>query len=325
MYNYEIEQVSLTEIRRRADHYDVFLCSSSFEERCLTIAKNINRNNISKVLICHYYGPTQKSDEKYACLLELFGDKSQEVKLQKKEPLANYDEILTAIIESQCRTVLFDISTFTRETLLITLMMFRQERFSNVKLQLCYTPAVSYSAQNKDKEKCWMSRGVQGIRSVVGYPGFYSSLKKTMMIVLVGFEVERAKILIENYEPDKLLLGFAPENDSWNKKLAEANHSCLEELAQNVVDYGTFNFSCIDVNQTISILNKIIIDNQKLYNIVISAMNNKLSTLAVAEVALAHPEVQVCYASTNQYNTDGYSNAEDKVYIVCPKNNPLLD
>ena len=39
---------------------------------------------------------------------------------------------------------------------------------------------------------------------------------------------------------------------------------------------------------------------------------------AVAEVALAIPEVQICYASTNQYNTDGYSFAEDKVYLLTP-------
>ena len=32
---------------------------------------------------------------------------------------------------------------------------------------------------------------------------------------------------------------------------------------------------------------------------------------------VVHPEVQVCYASTNQYNTDGYSDAEDKVYLIC--------
>ena len=195
-------------------------------------------------------------------------------------------------------------------------MLFKQDRFSDVKLQLCYTPAVRYSAQNEDKEKCWLSRGVQEIRSVVGYPGFSSSLKKTMMIVLVGLEVERAKILIENYEPDKLLLGFAPEDDSWNKKLAEANQDCFNELAQNVGDYGTFNFSCVDVNQTINILDQIITENQRFYNIVVSAMNNKLSTIAVAEVALAHPEVQICYASTNQYNTDGYSLAEDKIYLM---------
>ena len=316
---YNIEQINLSDLGNRTEHYDVFLCSSSFEERCLAIAKNISRDNVSRVLICHYYGPNHKSTENFNYLSELFGEKSHEIILQKKEPLSNYDELLSAIVESKCKSVLFDISTFTRETLMIALMLLKQDRFSDVKLTLCYTPAVRYSAQNEDKDNCWLSRGVQEIRSVVGYPGFSSSLKKTMMIVLVGLEVERAKILIENYEPDKLLLGLAPENKSWNQKLAEANRNCLDELAQNVGDYGIFNFSCIDVNLTIDILDQIIKDNQRLYNIVISAMNNKLSTLAVAEVALAHPEVQICYASTNQYNTDGYSYAEDKVYLLTLK------
>lgn len=313
---YKIEQLKLSDLKDRTEKYDVFLCSSSFEERCLAVARNINRDTVSKALICHYYGNNHKSDENFARLTDLFADKCKEIKLLKSEPLSNYDELFSALVESECKSVLFDISTFTRETLLIALMLFRQNVFSTIKLQLCYTPALRYSAQNDDQTKSWLSKGVNGIRSVVGYPGFSSSLKKTMMIVLVGLEVERAKLLIENYEPDKLLLGFAPEDESLNKKLAEANRGCFNELAQNVGDYGTFNFSCIDVNQTVDVLNQIIDENQKAYNIVISAMNNKLSTIAVAEVSLAHPEVQVCYASTNQYNTDGYSDAEDKVYLI---------
>lgn len=313
---YKIEQLRLSDLKDRTEKYDVFLCSSSFEERCMAVANNINRDTISKALICHYYGTNHKSNENFARLTDMFADKCKEIKLLKSEPLSNYDELFSALVESECKSVLFDISTFTRETLLIALMLFRQNAFSAINLQLCYTPAVRYSAQNDDQTKSWLSKGVNGIRSVIGYPGFSSSLKKTMMIVLVGLEVERAKILIENYEPDKLLLGFAPEDESLNKKLAEANRGCFDELAQNVGDYGTFNFSCIDINQTVDVLNQIIDENQEAYNIVISAMNNKLSTIAVAEVSLAHPEVQVCYASTNQYNTDGYSDAEDKVYLI---------
>lgn len=38
-------------------------------------------------------------------------------------------------------------------------------------------------------------------------------------------------------------------------------------------------------------------------------------TLAVANVALEYPEVQVCYASTNQYNTEAYSSPAEKVIL----------
>ena len=44
-------------------------------------------------------------------------------------------------------------------------------------------------------------------------------------------------------------------------------------------------------------------------------MNNKLSTMAVANVAFEYPDVQVCYASTNQYNTEAYSSPADKVIL----------
>ena len=64
-----------------------------------------------------------------------------------------------------------------------------------------------------------------------------------------------------------------------------------------------FEFSCTDIGITTSVLNKIIAENED-YNIVISPLNNKISTIAAAIVGLKNEDVQICYASANQYNID---------------------
>ena len=45
-------------------------------------------------------------------------------------------------------------------------------------------------------------------------------------------------------------------------------------------------------------------------------MNNKLSTLSIAAIAQKYPEVQICYALANQYNTESYSYPEDFIYVL---------
>jgi hypothetical protein len=45
-------------------------------------------------------------------------------------------------------------------------------------------------------------------------------------------------------------------------------------------------------------------------------MCNKISTLAAAAVTYKHPEVQICYASTNLYNTIAYSTPTNNIYII---------
>ena len=51
------------------------------------------------------------------------------------------------------------------------------------------------------------------------------------------------------------------------------------------------------------------------YNIVLSPLNNKVSTIAVAFVALKNENIQVCYASANQYNINEYSTPCDYFLI----------
>lgn len=50
------------------------------------------------------------------------------------------------------------------------------------------------------------------------------------------------------------------------------------------------------------------------YNIIIAPMSNKISTLGVAYAALKNPNIQICYASTNQYNIDEKHSETDYVY-----------
>lgn len=311
-----IVRVSLSEIASLPAH-DVFLCCSSFEDRCLTVASLLSHKSCNVALICHYYGPNHKSDENFYRLQEMFKGNNVEIQLKKNNPLSNYDELFESLAHHRPKSVLFDISTLTRETLLIALLLFRQNPFSDIQVTMVYVPAAGYSSLGKQSDitNIWLSRGVYKVRSVLGYSGYQSAMKKTMLIVLVGFETERARILIGNFEPDKLCLGYAPPAKSHSEEFAKINKESFENLAASESECLRFEFSCIDILHTKEVLCDIIKANKDEYNIIISPMNNKLSSIAVGLAAFEYPEVQVCYASTNQYNTEAYSSPADYAYL----------
>ena len=311
------ETKTLYEFHSSDKHYDLLICSASFENRCLAVASSINLSVIDKALICRYSGYAELSENNNSRLHEILAEKSTDVSFDKDAPLSIYDSLYDAVLVCRPKSILLDISTFTRETILITLMLFNQDAFKEIEVTLCYVPADRYSdcAGENNSNDIWLSKGVNDIRTVLGYAGSFTSLKKTLLIVLVGFEKERAELLINRFEADKLYLGSVPPQESHSEELSAINKTNFERLVSIVGECNVFEFSCRDLQQTYDTLKNIIDTNIEEYNVIISPMNNKLSTLAVANVAFEYPDVQVCYASTNQYNTEAYSCPADKVIL----------
>jgi hypothetical protein len=310
-----MEKINLSSVDKSLVDYDLFICSSSFENRCLEIANKVNSKQFKKVIVCHFKDNYKEAENNLFQIKRLFNNLSV-IELLKNQPLSNYDRLFDEINNPEYLNVLLDISTFTRENFLMILQLFRQEPFKDKKLTLCYNPSDKYSSVSDDIDKLWLSKGVQNIRAVLGYSGDFSPIKKLMLVVLVGFEAERAQIVINNFEPALLYLGKAPESESKNTEIAEINEYNFKKLMNLNPDAKQFKFSCIDFQPTIKALSEIIEQHKNEYNIVISPMCNKISTLAVASTVFKYPEIQICYASTNLYNIDAYSTSSDSIYLI---------
>ena len=301
-----MKTVKHSEIEKSIQGFDMFICSSSFESRCLEIANKVNSKHFKKVLICHFKDNYIEAENNLSKIKKLF-DNHTVVELLKNNPLSNYDRLFDETSNTECSNVLLDISTFTREMFLIILQLFRQPVFTNKKLALCYNPSEKFAE--------WLTKGVDSIRSVLGFSGDFSPIKKLMLIVLVGFEAERSQILIDSFEPHLLFIGKASQKKSTNDQIAQINEINFQKLLNTNSNVEKFEFSCIDLSPTIETISQIIEKYRKDYNIVISPMCNKLSTLAVASVVFKYPEVQICYASPNLYNTE-YSTSSDYIYVI---------
>lgn len=307
----ELKKIKKVEfLSKMADNYDLFICSSSFDSRCISIPSLIKNKRISNILVCHFENNYDCANNNYNIILETFQDKKiKPISLRKHDPLYNYDLLYSSFAKIEFTNIpriLIDISTFTREILLIFIRFIIHNYNKDISVTLCYSPSADYPD--------WLSKGVKQIRSILGYSGDYSPLKKDFLIVLVGFEWERSQVVIDNYEPSKLYIGKADLSDSISKELGEINEKHYTKLIKRNPLAEEFEFSCIDIEKTKVIISEIARIYQDDYNIIIAPMSNKISTLGVAYAALKNPNIQICYASTNQYNIDDKHNETDYVY-----------
>lgn len=307
-------KVEKNDIINKLGKIDLLICSSGFEDRSTNLANCLNPELILDSILFHLddtYAISQTNLEK----IQKEITNTRIVSYPKNKPLDTFDifylELQKISIKSAKKSinVVIDVSTFTREVLLILVKVVSLQQFSNFDVKIVYTPNEAYSSED---QTAWMTKGIREIRSIIGYSGLHSPSKKLMLLILNGFEEERTEQIIESFEPSKLVIGKPNASDSINYNLnviscEKFNH--IKSKYQYLVPQE-FEFSCTDIDITINELNRIIEDNSD-YNIVISPLNNKISTVAAAIVGIKNDDVQICYASANQYNIDAKSKASD--------------
>ncbi len=301
--------------------FDYFICTASFEDRCLSVAKNIDLKKFKNSFLFVNLDQISSFEEKYHQLKRILSEKSNnfiQIDQDSNQPIENISNIFKEfdIINSiSNKSFVVDVTTFTHETLLILYRVLKAKGVPSRNITYLYNNANNYSINENDADKKWLSVGNKEIRSVLGYSGFMSPLKKNALIVLVGFEPERTRKLIETYEPSMVSLGVGIDHCTDDESSIELNRKRHRQLVEELENAEIFEFSVNNPESAKLILkeqyNKFYAD----YNIVVAPMNNKVSTLGVASFACENPEIQLCYIPALYYNSEGYSSPGSKCLI----------
>ncbi len=280
---------------------------------------------MQEAIVCFNDDFAQSVGANYDALLSHFGLKSRRVALRQSEPMFGIDSLQEALPESRtspARIIVVDSTTFTHEGLLILFRLLASRLRAKDTLHVVYTPASDYALDTAEQEK-WLSRGLKEIRSVLGFPGRMIPTRRMHLIVLVGFEVDRARLLIDACEPDAISLGSGRDATDNKKAHLPRNTASLLQLAVLYPGFKKFEFSSVDPVDTERALAEQVSQCSD-HNTVIAPMNTKLSTIGAALFALRNREVQLCYAPAMTYNTPAYSSACDFCLMMEVKV-PLLD
>jgi hypothetical protein len=297
-------------------HIDLFICAASYDSRTLSIVSTLAPLIVNKIIV--FIDPGNSGAfgvDAVRYMSERFGEKVTVVEFDLANPLDIADKIVKAISNVQEATgeVVVDITTFTQEALLILLRVLQISTLSGANTTGAYTGAGDYSV-GLNAEGKWLTKGVLEIRSVLGFAGESKPTQKQHLIVLAGYEVERAEKTIDAYEPALLSIGLGDPNESISKSLFDVNKWFHGKLIERYREVKHFVFSCEDSTHTKDAILKQVQDYPG-YNVQIAPMNTKISTVGVALAAMEDTAIQICYALPADYNREGYTSPGDFAYV----------
>ena len=315
-----MEQYNLRDINKHLGKtFDLIICCCSFEERCLSILQNIDLCKIRRGLVFYNKDCIEYLEGNKRVLEHILGEKGTFKELLHSDPLFSADQMNSTLCEIAAQqkidSILLDITTFTHESLLMIIRLLRL-RYPNTDIACVYSNAQEYSSNQNVKEK-WLSKGIVEIRSVLGYAGSILPAKRHHLMLIVGYEYERATSIINELEPNMISLGFGKSDNATTQKNRDANEHytwLVKRMATNYVDIDCFEIKCNDPFVT----KKIIIEKCSQFkntNILIVPLNNKISTIGVGMAAMDNEDIQICYAPAQVYNYSNYSEPGDSCYF----------
>ena len=298
---------------------DIFIGSASFEARSMSVLRHLERVPIGLAIIGNNTTYRDAVGHNLASIHKDFSGRITDLIVCSDDPALSAEHILTAVrqgLSGPGKSIVVDITTFTRETLLMLLFCLAQEMRYEDRIRFVYASAKEYSVGDGSEHK-WLSKGIREVRSVIGYPGRLYPGLRTHLIVLVGFEYQRALDLVRLCEPTVVSLGVSDRTEKGTLPHHETNLRIHTELRRNLGRVETFTFRTYDVDATKIALSQQI-RNHSGYNTVIAPLNTKTSTLGAGLLGLKDETLQLCYAPANLYNVKGYSVPGDDYYLFSP-------
>lgn len=311
----ELSSAPLSEFVNKS--IDLFISCASYENRCLSVCQEFDKDCCQKAVIFYFEEFADSSLSNRRKLAKFFGGRETFVKLFNNNPIRLADYINEAIAPNfaKHKTVVVDITTFTHESLLILLKSLYELQSDVQDVLLVYNGAEYY--MEAGEIDATLSYNPVEVRSVMGFMGQLEPARPLHLIVMLGFEYERAQYLIDAYEADQISLGFGSMEGSVSDDLYKNNVKFKDKLisiySSNVI--SQFEHSLVNADLAMARL-KEVVDQYPDYNTIIAPLNTKISTLGAGLLALESPKIQLCYTQMEGYNTESYSEASSKFYIT---------
>jgi hypothetical protein len=291
----EVEQ--LAKLNERGND-DLFICCASFEERCLSSLSKLDKNyraNFGIIFVIEEpANQKQVNHNLYRIQSELSTRASKGIFVissQRDQPMDGINQLKKVWQHCQPKNpeqpfITLDISGFTKIYLLEIL------RYLIVEQNLSI-PRLLHTTQNYLPSK--LTKGVVQITTIPHFYGDISLDKQTVLVLLLGFEPDRALALWKHFNPAKTiaLITDPPRFGNLNYvKYARENNDYL--LSQPSVEVRTVPADHPHAVRTA--LETVYHETKDVYNMVIGPFGTKPQVVGVFLFCQDHPKVQVVYS-----------------------------
>lgn len=316
-----MDLIELESLKKRISNVDLFISFCSFDARTFQIAKSLPYEKVKIALVFINKKAPEEAKQNLEVFKTAFNEKCIIESVELFDPIALADNMFSSIRkvlgENSHHNILVDVTSFNHESLCIFVAL-SSIFLNNNHIDFVYCNALSYASEAEVESQKWLSRGISDVRTVLGFSGDFDSNRETTLIMMVGYESERAWRIIDTLSPDQLIITYNDSTGSTTEANCDADEryaNLLEDLAVYYEKPDKYIIPSNDPIETMNELEKIIKCIRKDNNIILVPMNNKLSTIGAAMLGLKYPEIQLCYAPATIYNTKYYSTPGNRCYL----------
>lgn len=312
-------KLDIIENIRKNEPDDVFICCGSPEERCKgtirKLASDYKANAVFLLRYTNHESPKRKENIKEMReRLKKVGHIIDFV-IDEEKPIPVMQDIIQHIEKytsdrAQPRLTL-DISTTIKWHLLILLKAIDlKNNFKEVRF--LYTEPEDYMTDLFQP----LSFGIRQIFPIPTYSGNYDFSKDSLLILLLGYEGDRALALLEETDPAECLLLIAKPayHKEWERRTEAMNKGIINIVGQPSIEY-IHSRNPVKVAQQ---LNEILSKPKYLsYNRIISPLGTKPQTLGLYLYLSTNPANTVLiYGTPSRHNELFYSRGIGRSWVL---------
>lgn len=313
----EIENIG-TMVNNEPD--DIFVCAGSPEVRCLGSVKKLEKSyKANGVFILKY---SHKNEEREKHLTEMKSILKEvgtikEFLIEEEMPIPVINEIIREMAQYiknlDHPRITIDISTLIKWHLLILLKALDSKGLFN-KCRFIYTEPEEYITELFQP----LSFGIKEIFPIPLFSGNFDFAKDCLLVIMLGYEGDRAMRLLENIDPTECLLlvpkpAYHPE---WEGRTEEMNKEIINIVGQSNIKY-------IDSRDPIIVakgLKSILSNGYSKYNCLISPMGTKPQALGLYLYWSTNPtDTSLIYSAPLRHNDLFYSEGIGRTWMLPSK------
>ncbi|MFX1538410.1 MAG: hypothetical protein ACFFDI_29820 [Promethearchaeota archaeon] len=308
----EIEEVSTIK-PSLADH--VFLCSASPEKRCCGVIEKLSGSyRVNQSIIIQYEHKSQRRKENMLDMekhLLQFGSVDKCV-MNESAVLPKINELIlnirSMVKKQEPPRITIDITTIIKWHLLLLLKALAQHTLLPY-VRFLYTEPQEYVIERP------LSVYVREIFPVPLFQGHYNFSRNTLLVIILGYEGNRAIALFENIDPDECLLIVAKPayNLEWEGRTEKMNKEIINLVGRKKVKYLHSRNPRIVTEQ----LEKLLLSKKFLtYNHFIAPLGTKPQVLGLFNYYQNHQEQTNVVSISPLRHSELYSKEIGKTWVL---------
>lgn len=267
-----------------------------WEQRFLESTYHILENNEihSIYLICFMdYLQMSNMNENLQKIEKISKDKEinlQKIELDYNNSVNNWRNLDGCLKSVSFDKVILNITTIPRE-IIWTILFFLRSKISEVSY-------IYYKPKSYDTSEGGLTKNHKSPRLLFKHSGVFDIDKKLVIFIITGFDQNRMDLLIEHYEPAKVV--YLSQNGAQFKNMIR-NCGITPKTAYENIDFNNVGIDCYKIIESSVTLKQLII-NHSAYNIIITSQGPKTSAISAYLAYLDYNNVALAYVPAREFS-----------------------